>query len=223
MSIRSNSESRRLRALEPRSWFALAVPLVSLSIGACGSTGSGSHASSTTLASKSTVTTSPSSFAPAKADTKADRDRDNDFSSYDDVNHDEILDYAKAANATNKRKITALVKRYYLAAAAEDGSRACSMLFRPVAKAVPEDQGTSPPGPAYMQGKTCPAVVTLMFKHFHDQIMTELPALKVTRVRLEHDHGLVVLTFGAMPERQTSVHREGYSWKMSALIDSEMP
>lgn len=206
----------------------LAMALLSVGVSACGSgknTNSGSHATSGVAATGSTTATTASGAISTQDYTKADGDKDNDniAAPYDDTNNNEILDYARAASPADKQAVAALIKRYYTAAAAGDGAKACSMLYVTLAEAVPEDYGKSPPGQPYMQGNTCPAVMTLLFKHLHNQLTVELPLLKVTRVRLDQHHGLAVLSFGKMPERQISVHRERHTWKIEALLDSELP
>ena len=184
-----------------------ALGLLGVCLTACGSsskdTSSTSQNSSTTDAAvNNATTTAPSDTAPAPPDTKVDSDKDNDVGAPDDdKNNNSSLDFGHEASASVKRPITALIKRYYATAAAENGARACSMLYSTLAEAVPEDYGLSPPGEPYMRGTTCPAVMTLMFKHFHPQLELELPKLKVTHVRLIEHHGLVFLHFGALPER----------------------
>lgn len=209
-----------------------AIGLFSVCLAACGSTskstGSTAQASSTTAttgASATTaVSTTPTDTAPAPAETKADADKDNDVSaSDDDKNNSSTQDFGHAASPSDARMITALIKRYYAAAAVEDGTKACSMIYSTIEESVPEDYGQSPPGQPYMRGTTCPAVLTLLFKHFHPQITVELPKLKVARVRLVEHHGVVVLNFGTMPEREISVAREGHTWKVDALLDGEVP
>jgi hypothetical protein len=204
----------------------LAVALFGVGSSACGgaskSKGSASQTSSDVAAT--TPTTTATRTTPARDYTKADADKDDDIGAgYDDTNNNSLLDFAHAASASDKQAITALVKRYYAAAAAEDGAKACSMLYFTLAEAVPEDYGQSPPGQPYMLGKTCPVVMTKLFKHFHSQVAAHNATLKVTRVRLNQHHGLAVLSFGRMPERQISVAREGHTWKIEALLDSELP
>ncbi|MFI5269428.1 MAG: hypothetical protein ACHQ7M_18785, partial [Chloroflexota bacterium] len=90
-------------------------------------------------------------------------------------------------------------------------------IYSTLAEAVPEDYGQSPPAPAYLRGSTCPAVVTLLFKHEHGRLAVELPKLNITRVRLEGRSGLAVLSFGKLPERQIRLAREGHVWKIQSL------
>lgn len=178
----------------------------------------------TTGATGSTATVSTSTVAPEPVKAKADVDKDNNLGvASDEKSNGDVLGLGKAASASEKRAVTTLVKRYYAAAGAEDGAMACAMIYSTLSESIPEDYGQSPPGPPYLHGKTCPAVMTLLFKHLHPQIALELPKLEVVRVRLIEHHGIAVLRFGALPERQISVAREGRSWKIQGLIDSEIP
>lgn len=200
----------------------LATTLLGVGVCACGDTSTDTK--SVSHVSSSTATKSASSIPPAPADTKVDGDKDNDIGApYDDTNNNAVLDVGHAASASERRAIVALIKRYYTAALAENGAEACGMIYSTLAEAVPEDYGLSPPGPPYMQGTTCRAVLTLLFKHFHNQLVVELPKLKVAGVRLTEHRGVAVLSFGALPERKIQVAREGHVWRVAALLDSELP
>jgi hypothetical protein len=212
-----------------KSLFALlAVVLLGSSVAACGgttkSTVSASQTGSSAAATDSTSSTTASNTTSTPDYKKVDADKDNDVgAAEDDKSNNSVLDFAQPASASEKQAITTLVKRYYAAALAGDGAKACTLLYSTLAEAVPEDYGQSPPGQPYMRGTTCPAVVTLLFKHFHSQLAAEVPVLKVSRVRLDEHHGLAVLSFAKLPERQISVAREGHIWKIEALLDSELP
>jgi hypothetical protein len=207
----------------------LVVALLSGCIAACGGSGKVPATDSSTTASTgteiATVSTVPTDTTPAPVETKADGDKDNDLGAAegDDHNNNSTLDYGHEANVSDTRTITALVKRYYTAAYTENGAKACSMLYSTLEEAVPEDYGQAPPGPPYMSGTTCSAVLTLLFKHFHPQLAIEYPKLVVARVRMVEHHAIVILRFGALPERQIGVTREGHTWKMSQLLDAEVP
>jgi hypothetical protein len=209
-------------SLSARPPLALLVSaLLGFGVCACGSstgTQSASHtASSVSTANASSNTSPPTDFRAV------DGDRDNDVGApYDDKNNNRDLNFGRAANASDRRAVTALVKRYYAAALAEDGTGACSMIYSTLAEAVPEDYGQVP-GPLYMRGaKTCPAALVLMFKHFHMQLAAEVPKLVVTRVRLIERHGFAFLGFGTLPERKIDIAREGHAWKIDGIIDSEL-
>jgi hypothetical protein len=201
----------------------LSVGLLSACIAACGSA-SKETSSHTSSSAHTDTTTGSASLAPAPVQSAVDADKDNDLSApYDDKSNDSLLSSGHRAGPSEARAITALLKRYYAAAAAENGLRACAMLYSTLAEAVAEDYGQSPPGPPYMKGTTCPAVLRMAFGHFHPQIALELPKLEVAHVRLVEGHGLVVLRFGALPERQIAVRRERHTWKLATLLDSELP
>lgn len=202
-----------------------AAALLSAGLTACGSSGNAgsTHASSTATAS-STTARSSSSTTPAPVLSKADRDKDSDTNAYaDDTNNNSILDFGHPANVTDKRAVTALVKRFYTTALAGDGAKACSMLYITLAESLPEDYGHESAGPSYLsEGRTCPAVMTLMFKHFRSLLTAELPRLKVARVRLIQHHGLAILSFGKMPEKYIPIMRERHTWKIGAPFDADL-
>lgn len=133
------------------------------------------------------------------------------------------IDFGHPASRAQAALITPLVRRYYAIADAQNGGGACALLYSTFAEAVPEDYGTSPPGPAFARGATCPAVMTAVFKHYHDEIAFRLPRLRIERVRVSGRHGVVVLRFGGnLPERELDVEREGSEWKVLALVDNRL-
>jgi hypothetical protein len=207
----------------------LTIALLSVGVTACGSASKGMSSTSTTSSSAATTSPSPTktttSAASTQVYTKADADKDNDISAPDDdASNRYALSYGHAASAADQRAVTELVKRYYAAALKGDGAKACAMIVSSLSKAVVEDYGHGSPGPSYLQsGKTCPQVMALLFKHFHAQLTAEIPKLEVARVRLVGPHGFAIMSFGAMPEREISVRREGSAWKVQALLDSELP
>jgi hypothetical protein len=200
----------------------LASALLALGAGSCA--GTGKTTSSTARSASPTASTASDSSPPTRNFTQVDEDKDNDVGApADDTNNDSVLAFGRAASAPDKRAITALIERYYATATAADGAGGCSMLYTTIAEAVPEDYGISPPGPPYARGTTCQAVMTSIFKHEHRQLAAEDAKLRVSQVRLKQNQGLVVLSFGKLPERQIQVTREGKQWKLEALLDSELP
>ena len=197
----------------------LAVALLSVFMAGCGGASSSNRTASTRTG---TTTAYDPNAIPYHI--KADSDKDNDFGGFtDEPNNDSTINYGHAATATEQRAITALIKRYYTVALAEDGAAACSLLYSTLAEGVAEDYGHSPPGPPYMAGNTCPTVMQMLFRHFHRQLTAELPLLHVSRVRLKAHRGWVLLSFGSLPEREISVTREGSVWKVDLLLDIALP
>jgi hypothetical protein len=216
-----------MRRLLAAGWLApLAAGL--LAGAGCG----GSHASSIASVSHATRTTaagqttsSSAETSPAPLDATVDADRDNDIhAAADDTNNNRVLSFGHDAVPSERRAITALVKRYYAAALAEDGARGCALLYSTLAEAAPEDDSREPGTPAYMHGQTtCAGVLHALFHHYHAQLAAELPKLQITSVRLEEHKGFAFLRFGKLPERKISVQRERHTWKMSQIFDEELP
>jgi hypothetical protein len=197
----------------------VALALLATGVSACGRTST--HARSASHTTPTIRASSSNEAAPLLL--RADRDRDNDIEAPDDdKNNNRDLNFGHAASTTEIQAITALVKRYYAAALADDGASACSMIYSTLAEAIPEDYG-QPPGPRYMRGaKTCQAAMTLFFNYYHAQLAAEVPKLQVTRVRLIEHHGYALLRFGALPERKIAVGQEGHTWRLQGLLDIEL-
>ncbi len=198
----------------------LVLGLLAYGLCACGSSGE-QTASSARASSDASIPASPAETAKLL---RVDADQDNDYEAgYDDTNNDSSLNFGHPANAADQRTIASLVERYYRVALAENGAKACSMIYSTLAEATPEDYGSFA-GPAYMRGNTCPVILTKLFVHFHAALAAELPKLTVLHVRLEEHHGKVILGFGKLPEREIAVMREGpRQWKIATLLDSELP
>ena len=225
MSSESDTPKILKRLLLP---LFLATAALVLGASACGEASKGTkstpgHSSNTTAASTDPSTNASGNKSHSEY-TTIDGDKDNDVGApYDDTNNNEMLDYGHAAAAADQRAVTALIKHYYAAAVAGEGAKACSMLVADLAKAVAEDYGRKSAGPSYLSsGTTCPVVMGLLFKHLHSQLATAVPQMQVTHVRLVGSHGLAVMSFGGL-ERQIPVIREGRTWKVEALLDSEAP
>jgi hypothetical protein len=173
----------------------LSVLLLGLAAGACG----GSTAGRT------------STNAASSAHTH-DRDDDNDHN--DDDNH--VLYYGREASPTDRQAIVTLLTRYYAAAGASDGAKACPLLMSFIAEALPENLGHSPT----LRGKSCAVVISKLFKQHHKLLGGESATLKVMTVRVEGDKALTVLSFANLPEvRQMTERREGSGWKIVTLLD----
>jgi hypothetical protein len=133
---------------------------------------------------------------------------------YHDADDRAALAFGKAASARDRQAVVALVESYYAVAAADDGRRACSMIDAALAQAAPSDYGKF--GPAYLHGgKTCAAVLTLLFRHEHRRLP---PAIQVTGVRVGGGGGFALFGSKTTPASEISVKRQGGSWKVGALI-----
>jgi hypothetical protein len=179
------------------------IALLSLGFAACGGTSKGTDSAS-----------SSSSSATTNAGVSK-KDRDDDGDNNDDDN--QVLYYGHAPSAAERRPIVALVTSYYTAAAAEDGAKACALLMPFVAESVVEDIGHSPG----LQGKTCAAVMSKLFRAHHALLSGESSTLKFYSVRAGDGKALTVLSVANLPEVRQLIERRDSSgaWRVLSLLD----
>lgn len=151
-----------------------------------------------------------------------DNDTDSNGKSYFDRDDDSVLRFGHAADAADTKAIVRLVKRYFAAATAKDGEKACSMLTGAFVRSVPETVG-GVSGPPYARGKSCAEVLSGIFVHYHRQLAAHNPSLKVAVVRLAGREGLVALAFRRLPGRSMRVERVNGTWRIDSLLDVELP
>jgi hypothetical protein len=152
-----------------------------------------------------------------------DKDNDDEPHGNSDIGNDAtalLATYSDDLDATEKQRVIALVKRYYAAAAAGDGAKACSLLQSSLAVGLAEAHGQSTREGA----KTCASALSALFEQQHKQLAAdEVTTMGVTDVRRKGSLGLVILGFKRMPEGEILIEREGGDWKINSLLDSEMP
>ncbi|MFZ1925471.1 MAG: hypothetical protein WAU42_04935 [Solirubrobacteraceae bacterium] len=131
-----------------------------------------------------------------------------------------MSDFGRPADAAETSEIATLVGRYYAAAAAEQGTRACGMLFFALAESLAEKYGRAP-GPLYLNGaETCQAVLTRVFAHFHAQLRMR-PA--VALVHIGDGRARALLDWKALPAAYIEARREGSSWKLESVLAAALP
>jgi hypothetical protein len=204
----------------------LTIPLLSLGASACGGaakSGGSALRASTTLASGNSATgTSSTSAAQSVPPKDHDEDRDGSPNSRYDSDDYAVLTFGHEAGTADRRVITALAKGFYAAAAAEDGAKACSLIYSLLAESVPETYGEVATGPPELRGKTCAVVMTKLFKRDHQELIVHNATLKVTGVRVEAKIGYVLLSFKGVPDRHMALHREFGVWKIDSLIAQKL-
>lgn len=187
---------------------ALAATALGLGVASCGGSSdvAASRNPSHAAASRSTVVTSNFSTH--------DNDRDNDGDHNDD--DEKVLYYGHAADPADQSASIALVRRYFAAAAAENGATACSLLVPFIAESVVEDEGQSPG----LHGGTCAAVMAKLFRRDHRLLALKNDTLKVIDVRVAGGKALAVLDFPTIPEvRQLVERRVAGRWRLLELLD----
>ena len=97
------------------------------------------------------------------------------------------------------------------------------MIASSLAKGIPKDYGQAP-GPPYLRGgKTCAAVLSKLFAHYHAQLVADAATVKVIALRLEGGDGFAILTFGGQLERDISVSHHHAVWAISTMLDNQLP
>ncbi len=131
-----------------------------------------------------------------------------------DADDYQIVDFGKLADERDRSATIALSKRYFAVAAAEDGAKACAMLYPPTAlEPVIEHADWG------VRGKTCPVVLSAIFRLHHSQIEAELHSFNVVRVRTDPLNCYLLLRF---PESSLvnyfSLRRVNGAWVVSQVI-----
>ncbi len=136
-----------------------------------------------------------------------------------DADDYQVLSFARAATRVERRKITALLKRYYAVAVAGDGAKACAMLYETTANEVVVEQDNWG-----VRGSTCPVVMSRIFRQRHRQLLADADSLKVVLVRTDGLNGRAVLRFRGMVESRTIDTRlVGGIWKVQHPLDTPLP
>jgi hypothetical protein len=161
--------------------------------------------------------TSPPHYdAPGTPKVTDANDGEDDPGSNDD---EPVIDFGKAASPGDTRAIATLVKRFYAATSAANGSAICSLIYNVVAESIVEDYENSPEA----KGRTCAEIMGKVFAKQHHQIARDRSKLRVTRVRVEGDKGIVIVYLGKHPEPYFLVHRQGAEWKMQRMFITTLP
>lgn len=199
------------------------VILIALAISSCGS------AARTPTASqpKRSIATrhAQAASAPRHGSTKKflndgdhEREQDGGNSAYHDIDDRDALTYGHAATGQQESAISQTVESYYRLAAKAGATRACTMLDPTLAKSAAIDYGQY--GPAYLRttAKTCTALLTLLFKHYHRQLHT---GITVTGVRISGNTAYALIGSTTFRPSFITAQQEGHGWKIAQLLGTE--
>lgn len=210
--------------------FLVLLTMAPLGAGACGGAGKGAgsdvHAATGAVAAGGR--TSMATRYAGRIGGYLRGDDDADETNHRDADDRRVRGYGRAADATDRQAAMTLVARYYAAAAAGDGAGACSLMSSRLAGASKLGEAAEeayPPAPSAppLHGEGCPRIMAQLFEADHRQLAADSATLTVTGVRLKDGHGLALLGFKAMPEREIRIRREDGAWKIDALLDEELP
>jgi ketosteroid isomerase-like protein len=186
----------------------IVVMTVGMTLGACGKASKGANiASSATVGPSASGTTSTSTTTSPHAPSAQAR---------------AITEFGHKASPADRQAITALVKRYYAAAASDDGATACSLIYSTIAESVAEDYGQAP-APASLSGNTCEVVMSKLFRQVPQQPSAVLATTEVTGVRVNGRKGYALLRSKTIPAGDIPLQRELGTWRIGTLIGSALP
>ncbi|HEV3095305.1 MAG TPA: hypothetical protein VGY30_12455 [Solirubrobacteraceae bacterium] len=152
----------------------------------------------------------------ASWDYQPETNENKEFRDGDDAS---VVVFGHAASGSELQVFTAMVKRYYAAAARGDARTVCPMILPSLIVAMPLDEGRW--GPAYLHGaKTCQTVMTRIFKHFHHELSAPVA---VTAVRVDGVRALVFLGSTTMPASYVPLLRERGAWVVEGLTANRLP
>jgi hypothetical protein len=135
-----------------------------------------------------------------------------------DGDNDANPTFGPAADPQERQAVVALIKRYYAAAAADEGARACSMLYPLVAEAIVEEHRPGKGAPA-LRGSTCARVAGKVFAARHRELVADASSLRIGWVQLQARQAVTLAHFGPARELIVRVHRAHGGWQMNALLD----
>lgn len=217
----------------------LAATLLCLGLAACN--GSGEHSASPTSSANASSSSTPATTTSA-ADTAGgsaagrsatntdvsspiptgDQDGDGPNDVAFDRDDSFITTFGHAAGPSDRSTITALVKRYYAAIASADGATACSLLFFAIVESAAETYGQTAADATAGRGKGCGSVMSHVFEGNHRQLLAEARHLEVIAIRVQRRRAWVLLRFGPESVRRIVVYREGATWRIGELLDTEL-
>jgi hypothetical protein len=160
-----------------------------------------------------------------KADGDVDFDANHDAeehaaAGYYDSDDGPVRNFGRRATPRQRLALIMLVDDYYAVATAANGAAACSLMFSLLEESIPE-QWAQAPGPKYLRGlKTCPEVLTHLFKHIHS--LLALP-FRVTEVRVKGKLAQVLLASPALPARLMEARSEAGVWKIDRVTAGGLP
>lgn len=196
--------ARQSDAVTLRAFLIGACIAAAAALAACG--GSNSHLTASQQAVKE--------LADLNGHLRYGTDRDNDGDHNNDDQH--VLAFGRLATGAESSAITALLTRYYAAAAGSNGARACTMLAPFIAETVAEQYGRN----SGLHGRSCSTVLSKLFAHQHTSLLGKQATMRIMRIGVEENRSLVAIDFPSIPEvRQITVRRIDGHWTVLDLLD----
>lgn len=147
-------------------------------------------------------------------------DDDNGGNDPDDV---KTRTYGHPSTATERRAAELVIKRYYMAAAEDNGTTACRLMDprlaknRDYTKVVPPEYIPTL-GSLVFQNKSCAQVASLVFEPTNQQLMADAATVKLIELRVDKTYALAILIYKTDPESEIPLKRERNTWKIDAFL-----
>lgn len=205
-----------------RGSLALTIAAVlSITASACG-TSKATHSESSAIATAAQNTRSVATVPRGYLNDDGDEDFD-DMPHYNGHPPDDDLkllaSYGPKASSEETRAIASVIKRYYTASLAGNGTVACSLLSSSLASGLASTQSQAGQGGA----GACAGKISPLLKQQHAHLLSEnVATMRVASVHAKGGTGLAVLQFKTAPESELALEREGRVWKVNALFDTDL-
>jgi hypothetical protein len=129
--------------------------------------------------------------------------------------------FGHSASAHDRRSITALVDRYYAAAARDDGRMACSAIDAGLVAGAELAEGSH--GPSSPATAGCAAAMAKMLAQAPGRTAADFGAVRVLDVRVRGSEAIALLRLRDARTREMPVLRERGVWKIDAFFDNGLP
>ena len=150
-----------------------------------------------------------------------DTDDDNPRGTRYDGDDFSALHFGRVVDAAEAPAVTALVTRYFKAAAGEDAVEACPLVFWLLIEGVAEEHNRAP-RTASQRARVCRELMPAVWRGYHQELVSD-SKLRVLSVGFKGNRGLVLLTFGSTPERIMVIHRQDGPWEINNFTATGFP
>jgi hypothetical protein len=133
---------------------------------------------------------------------------------------DEVTLDGRSPDASERGAIAAVVRAYYAAAAAENGTLGCSLLTSSLAASAVEDYGSTGASAALRGAKTCAALLSALFRNSHQELAGPV---EIFAVRASGAEAHVVLTSRTLRASSIELARQAGHWRVQELLGSPLP
>jgi len=124
--------------------------------------------------------------------------------------------YGREAAGVERQTILTLVRRYYAAAARNDGGKTCQMMFSGTVREFVKQNSQR------AHSKQCSRIASFEFAQMHTELKRDVATLKFIRIRVKGASGIVLLRFEKAAELSPlSIQRDGPAWKVAQLLATQ--